>query len=56
MGCMGGDIEMVMGHPPPGRPDGWRLSQCINHSRRWAEEGDLEEKKEKYKKHFLPKD
>ena len=49
MGCMVGDIEMVVMGPPPGCPDGWRPSQCINHSRRWAEEGDLEEEEEKIK-------
>ena len=49
MGCMVGDIEMVVMGPPPGCPDGWRPSQCINHSRRWAEEGDLEEEKKKIK-------
>ena len=50
---MGGDIEMVMGTPRQAKPDGWRLSQCINHSRRGVEEGDLEEK---FKKAFSPKD
>ena len=40
---------MVVMGPPPGCPDGWRPSQCINHSRRWAEEGDLEEEEEKIK-------